>query len=126
MQGNKRKDTAPEMAVRREVHRRGLRYRVDAPPLRGLRRRADLVFTKARVAVFVDGCFWHGCPTHFVPPRTNAQYWLDKIAINRARDRETDAALLAAGWTVLRYWAHEAPLDIAAAVQAAVRTGSTV
>ncbi len=109
MRGNRNRDTGPEMAVRRAVHALGLRYRVAARPIRGVRRSADLVFRRRRVAVFVDGCFWHGCPDHFVLPRTNVDYWTAKIDGNRARDAETDALLAGAGWTVIRVWEHEAP-----------------
>lgn len=107
MQGNRRRDTKPEMAVRRAVHGLGLRYLVDARPLPELNRRADLVFRGARVAVFVDGCYWHGCPAHGTRARTNAEYWGAKIQRNRARDRDTDARLVAEGWTVIRVWEHE-------------------
>jgi DNA mismatch endonuclease (patch repair protein) len=109
MRGNRNRDTGPEMAVRRAVHALGLRYRVAARPIRGVRRSADLVFRRRRVAVFVDGCFWHGCPDHFVLPRTNVDYWTAKIDGNRARDAQTDALLAGAGWTVIRVWEHEAP-----------------
>lgn len=109
MQGNTRRDTKPEMRVRRAVHSLGLRYRVDARPLLGLNRRADLVFTRARVAVFVDGCYWHGCPEHCVASKTNSRYWSEKIDANRARDADTDAQLKEAGWSVLRVWEHEDP-----------------
>jgi len=95
------------MRLRSELHRRGLRYRVDAQPLRGLRRRADVVFPTARVAVFVDGCFWHGCPAHMTWPEANAAWWREKIERTRARDRDTDARLGDAGWTVVRIWEHE-------------------
>lgn len=101
------RDTAPELALRRAAHRRGLRYRVDTAPLVGLRRRADLVFRSAQVAVFVDGCFWHGCAEHGSRPKHNARYWGSKIENNRRRDRETDDILGAAGWTVLRFWEHD-------------------
>ena len=113
MQGNRKRDTRPEMAVRRAVHGLGLRYRVARRPLPGQRFTADLVFPAARVAVFVDGCFWHGCPEHFVPPRTNASYWGPKIARNQARDAAAIAALRVAGWIGLRVWEHEPP-DLAA------------
>jgi DNA mismatch endonuclease, patch repair protein len=109
MRGNRNRDTRPEMAVRSAVHALGLRYRVAARPVAGLRRSADLVFRRPRVAVFVDGCFWHGCPDHFVLPRTNVDYWTAKIDRNRARDAETDALLADAGWIVVRVWEHEAP-----------------
>ncbi len=107
MQANRSRDTGPELALRRLVHAAGLRYRVAARPLPGLRRTADLVFRPARVAVFVDGCFWHGCPEHASDPRTNADYWIPKLARNAERDRETDALLAEAGWLSIRIWEHE-------------------
>ena len=121
MQGNRRRDTRPEMAVRRAVHALGLRYRVDARPLDGLNRRADLVFTRAKVAVFIDGCYWHGCPQHGTTARTNSDYWGPKIERNRERDVDTDARLLQAGWEVLRFWEHEAPLDVARQISTVVK-----
>ncbi len=112
-----RRDTAPELMLRRALHRRGLRYRVDAP-LPGMpRRRADLLFTRARLAVFVDGCFWHACPVHATHPASNPHWWRAKLEANVARDRDTDARLLAAGWSVLRFWEHadmEAAADLVA------------
>ncbi len=116
MQGNRRRDTKPELAVRREVHRMGLRYRVDFKPLPGLNRRADLVFTRARVAVFVDGCFWHGCPEHHSVAKANAQFWAEKVRRNRERDSETDRLLHAAGWIVLRAWEHTDARQVALAI----------
>ncbi|MEL5991704.1 very short patch repair protein [Microbacterium phosphatis] len=89
---------------------------------RPLRARPDLVFPKRWVAVFIDGCFWHGCPSHYVEPKANADYWLPKIAGNVRRDRATDLALEDRGWTVLRYWEHEAPDDVAASIAAIVRS----
>lgn len=121
MQANKRRDTAPERALRTILHGRGLRYRVDFPPLKGLRNRADLVFTRARVAVFVDGCFWHGCPAHYVPSKTNVDYWLPKIAANQERDHRVDVALREAGWTVVRVWEHEDPNAVADHIEELVR-----
>jgi len=121
MQANRRRDTAPEMAVRRLVHAAGLRYRVDCRPLPDLNRRADLVFTRAKVAVFVDGCFWHGCPEHHTVAKSNAQFWAEKVRKNRERDAETDRVLEAAGWTVIRCWEHEDPPDVASRVIRAVR-----
>ena len=112
MQAIRRRDTKPEIAVRRLLHAAGLRYRIDYAPL-SPRRRADIVFTRKRVAVFIDGCFWHGCPQHFQPPRANTAYWGPKISRNRERDRETADALRDAGWRVLRYWEHETPEAIA-------------
>lgn len=110
-----RRDTSPELLLRRALHRRGLRYRVDAA-LPGLpRRRADVLFTRARLAVFVDGCFWHACPEHTTLPASNRKWWQEKLDRNVARDRDTDERLEAAGWTVLRFWEH-ADMDAAAAV----------
>lgn len=121
MRANVRRDTRPELAVRRLLHAAGLRYRVDVPLLASdRRRRADIVFTRRRVAIFIDGCFWHGCPAHFVAPRSNADYWGPKIARNRERDFETTARLEAEGWLVLRFWEHEAPQSVAVEIIAAV------
>jgi DNA mismatch endonuclease (patch repair protein) len=105
----KRRDTKPEVALRRALHRRGLRYFVDRAPLKGMRRRADLVFPRRKVAVYVDGCFWHSCPIHATAPRNNAQWWADKLAANVARDRDTDRRLIDEGWRVVRIWEHEDP-----------------
>lgn len=106
----RRRDTKPEVALRRELHRRGLRYFVDRAPLKGMRRRADLVFPRRKVAVYVDGCFWHSCPVHATQPRNNAQWWADKLAANVARDRDTDTRLIEEGWRVVRIWEHEDPV----------------
>lgn len=115
MQLQRSRDTAPELALRRRLHALGLRYRVDCQPLPDLRRRADIVFTRAKIAVFVDGCFWHGCPQHGRREHAvNGWYWPAKIAGNRAKDADTDARLAASGWTVIRVWEHE-PADEAAA-----------
>ena len=121
MRANRRRDTKPEIAVRRLLHARGLRYRVDERPLPELNRRADLVFRRSRIAVFVDGCYWHGCPQHGTVARSNADYWSQKIARNRERDAQTNRLLEAAGWSVVRAWEHEDPADVAARVEAAVR-----
>ena len=111
--------TAPEMALRRLIHAAGLRFRVGVPVPGRTRRTIDVAFTRRRLAVFVDGCFWHGCPTHGGSPRTNSAFWAAKIASNRARDRDTDAALADAGWTVMRFWEHVHPEEAAAVVVAA-------
>jgi len=121
MLGNRRRDTLPELAVRKLLHAQGLRYRVDLAPLKGYRRRADVVFTRAKIAVFIDGCFWHGCPLHYRVPGTNVGYWEPKIARNVERDAETTLALTAAGWRVLRYWEHDKPVDIVADIVSVVR-----
>ncbi|QBI19507.1 very short patch repair endonuclease [Egibacter rhizosphaerae] len=120
MLGNRGRDTSPELALRRALHRLGYRYRVDHPPIPELRRRADLVFTRRRVAVFVDGCYWHGCPQHYGEPSTNAEYWRSKIARNRERDADTDARLRQAGWTPVRIWEHESVDDAVVKVACAL------
>jgi DNA mismatch endonuclease (patch repair protein) len=120
MKGTKSKDTAPELALRRAVWALGMRYRVHGRPLPGLRRTADLLFAAARVAVFSDGCFWHGCPEHHVPSKSSARWWADKIAGNRARDADTDRRLADAGWTSVRVWEHEDPHAAALRVSEAV------
>ena len=114
--------TKPELALRRELHRRGLRYFVDRAPIRGQRRRADLVFPRLRVAVYVDGCFWHRCPEHATFPKNNAQWWAEKLAGNVARDRATDTALTDSGWRVVRVWEHENAIAAADRVQATLRS----
>lgn len=122
MQLQRTRDTVPELAVRKLLHAMGLRYRVDRQPLRGLRRRADIVFGPARVAVYIDGCFWHGCPQHGNPqPAKNGWYWPAKIQRNRERDADTDRQLRDAGWHVVRAWEHDAPQEVADTVAAAVR-----
>lgn len=121
MQGNRSRDTKPEIRLRSELHKRGLRYRVSARPLPNIRRTADIVFFRQRVAVFVDGCYWHGCPDHYRLPTTNREYWEEKIARNRARDAEIDAALRQAGWTIIRAWEHEDSTAVADKVELAVR-----
>lgn len=95
------------MALRRRLHAEGYRFRVDFRPLQALRRKADIVFTKQRVAVFVDGCFWHHCPDHGTMPVSNRAWWEDKLARNVTRDAETDRILAEAGWSVLRVWEHQ-------------------
>jgi DNA mismatch endonuclease (patch repair protein) len=122
MLGNTGRDTKPELAVRRLLHARGYRYRVDYRPIREVRSRADVAFTRRKIAVFIDGCFWHVCPIHATHPKANADYWAPKLARNVERDAETTVKLQAAGWTVLRYWEHEAPADVAAAIEAALRS----
>ncbi len=121
MLGNRSRDTKPELRVRSLLHKRGMRYRVNQRPLSEVRRTADIVFRKVRIAVFIDGCFWHGCPDHFKQPGTNSEYWRDKVDGNRRRDRETDALLIKGGWQVLRFWEHEDPGDVARMVERLVR-----
>ncbi|MEW1956915.1 very short patch repair endonuclease [Kineococcus sp. NPDC059986] len=114
MRRTRRRDTAPELALRRELHRRGLRYLVDtAPAGTNRRRRADVVLRGSRIALFVDGCFWRSCPVHLHLPRANAAWWAVKLASITARDRDTDAHLRAHGWLPVRVWEHE-PVGAAA------------
>lgn len=108
------RDTGPEMSVRRELHRRGLRYRVNFRPLPTLRRTVDVAFTRQRVAVLIDGCFWHGCPEHFRPAKGDRkEYWAGKVAENQRRDQDSTGAFRSAGWTVLRFWEHDGPVQVA-------------
>lgn len=123
MQANRGRDTKPEMAVRRAAHAAGLRFRVDYRPIPELNRRADLVFTRAKIAVFVDGCFWHGCPTHHTVAKSNAEFWAQKVTRNRERDAETDRLLGEAGWTVIRAWEHEPADDVVARILTSLRRG---
>ena len=107
MQATPRRDTAPELALRRRLHALGLRYYVDRQPLPSCRRRADIVFPRLKLVVFLDGCFWHLCPKHGSWPKANAGWWRTKLLANRERDRETDLRLRRAKWTVIRIWEHE-------------------
>jgi DNA mismatch endonuclease (patch repair protein) len=117
-----RRDTKPEVELRRLLHARGLRFRVDRPVLSDRRRRPDIVFGPAKVVVFVDGCFWHGCPEHATWPTANADFWREKIETNRLRDRDTDARLEAEGWAVVRVWEHERPVSAADRIEQLVRS----
>jgi DNA mismatch endonuclease (patch repair protein) len=122
MRGSTRRDTKPELALRSELHRRGLRFRVDYPiQALGRRVRADVAFPRRRVAVFVDGCFWHRCPQHGRTPEVNLEYWQPKFKRNVERDRAVDAALRSAGWGVVRVWEHEIPPHAANVVEHALR-----
>lgn len=117
MQGIRRADTKPELRLRSALHRAGYRFRKDFRlDVAGVRVRPDIVFTRRRVAVFVDGCFWHVCPQHGREPTHNEWYWTPKLRRNVERDRAADAALEAAGWRVVRLWEHEPPELAAAAV----------
>ena len=126
MEANRRVGTKPERALRSALHAQGLRFRNDHPlPLPNSRpTRADVVFPRARVAVFVDGCFWHSCPDHGLTPKANADYWVPKLARNRERDRLVTEALASNGWTVIRVWEHESVTDAAERVAAAVRAAT--
>jgi DNA mismatch endonuclease (patch repair protein) len=109
-----RASTGPELLVRQELHRRGLRFRVNH---RGLPGRPDVAFTRVRLAVFIDGCFWHMCPQHATMPRNNAEWWLAKLHRNVERDREKDGQLAGLGWDALHFWEHEEPFAVADAVE---------
>lgn len=110
MRSNRSRDTSLELRVRRALHSTALRYRVDLAPIAGIRTRADIVFTKRRIAIYLDGCFWHGCPDHGSTPAANADYWIAKLKRNRTRDLDVTQRLQEEGWTVLRFWEHE-PVD---------------
>jgi DNA mismatch endonuclease (patch repair protein) len=121
MQANKSRDTKPELALRRACHALGLRYRVSARPLPNLRRTADMVFRSVKVAVFMDGCFWHGCPLHHTAAAANSSYWAEKVRRNSERDAETDRLLREAGWIPLRFWEHDDPILAAGKIFEIVR-----
>lgn len=118
MSRQRRRDTEPEMLVRRELHRRGYRFRVDHPLPGMVRRRGDIVFTRAHLVVMIDGCFWHACPLHGTLPATRREWWEAKLAKNTERDRDTDARLTETGWDVLRFWEHEPFKDVADDIEA--------
>jgi DNA mismatch endonuclease (patch repair protein) len=122
MSRQRSRDTDTELALRRALHARGLRYRIHRRPLPDVRREADVVFGPAKVAIFVDGCFWHGCPDHATWPKRNSAFWREKIETNRARDRDTDQRLVEAGWTSMRVWEHEDPIEAADRITATVAT----
>ena len=114
MQGNRKTGTRPEVEIRRRLHRRGFRFRKNKRlEINGFAVTPDIVFPRQQLAVFVDGCFWHGCPDHFRLPRTNASYWDAKIKRNMARDRRVTEGLASGGWQVLRVWEHADPDDAA-------------
>jgi DNA mismatch endonuclease (patch repair protein) len=120
MKSLRQRDTAAEIVLRSLLHRRGLRFRVHHP-LPNLRRRADIAFPRLRLAVFVDGCFWHGCPEHGTWPKQNADWWREKIESNRRRDADTDARLEEQGWHVVRVWEHEDPETAARQIERLTR-----
>jgi DNA mismatch endonuclease (patch repair protein) len=121
MSRQRSKNTAPEVEVRRELHARGVRFRTDVKLERDLRTRADIAWRRLKLAIFIDGCFWHGCPDHATRPAANAEWWAVKLDGNIARDRRTDAILADRGWTVLRFWEHQASADVADATVAVLR-----
>jgi len=107
MRANRGVDTGPETRLRSLVHRAGLRYAIDVRPESNINRRADLVFRATKVAVFVNGCFWHGCPAHYSLPKSNQRYWSEKVRRNKERDEETKSLLKSRGWKVLVFWEHQ-------------------
>jgi DNA mismatch endonuclease (patch repair protein) len=121
MERQVRRDTQPEIALRRACWRLGLRYRVDVAPIAGMRRRADMVFSRAKLAVYLDGCFWHSCPIHATTPKANREWWIAKLQENVLRDRDTDGRLEVHGWMVIRIWEHESSESAAATIAHAVR-----
>jgi DNA mismatch endonuclease (patch repair protein) len=126
MRANRKRDTGPELRLRRHLHRLGLRYQLGrriatTPPVV-----PDVVFLRAKVAVFVDGCFWHGCPIHGVQPKVNSSYWFAKISLNKRRDQAVDENLIGLGWQAIRIWEHEDPREAAARVQSIVRSHAAI
>ena len=115
------RDTAAELAVRRALFAHGWRYRVNARPVAAIRRTGDIVFTRRRVVVLIDGCFWHGCPEHFVVPKTRTEWWVDKISGNKRRDEESTALWNEEGWHVLRFWEHEPVSDVVVRIENVLR-----
>lgn len=109
----RQKGTEAEIALRRELYWRGLRYRIDFEVMQKPRRVSDIAFPRLKIAIFVDGCFWHGCPEHASWPKQNAEFWKQKIETNRLRDANTNERLRSIGWTVLRFWEHESPIKAA-------------
>lgn len=122
MSRQRTKDTAPEVMLRRELHRRGRRFRVHMRPEPTLKRTPDIVFTGARVVIFVDGCFWHSCPEHGTRPKANAEWWAAKLESNRARDRDTDERFRELGWIVVHVWEHMGDREAADLVEQFLRT----
>ncbi|MGB8362126.1 MAG: DNA mismatch endonuclease Vsr [Acidimicrobiia bacterium] len=126
MRAQPERDTRTERVLRRTLHRRGLRFRLHRRLLPESRRETDIVFVAPRVAVFVDGCFWHGCPDHATWPKNNARFWRQKIEANRDRDRETNAQLAALGWAVVRVWEHEDPFEASERIARLIKERSAV
>jgi DNA mismatch endonuclease, patch repair protein len=116
-----RRDTKPEVALRRHLHARGMRYRVNFPVPGLARRTIDIAFSRTKIAIFVDGCYWHGCPSHGRVPRSNREWWIEKLRRNQARDLQTAAHLRALGWKVIRFWEHQDSQEVADVVESEVR-----
>lgn len=121
MKANRSRNTSPEILLRSALHRRGLRFRIHRRAEPDLRTTPDVVFGPTKTAVFVDGCFWHSCPSHGTIPKSNGRWWKEKLEANVERDRRADAALRARGWHVIRVWEHEPPEDAAARIAQVVR-----
>ena len=125
MSRQRRRDTEAELRVRGILHARGIRFRVDTKPEPDLRVKGDIVWRGMHLIVFIDGCFWHGCPKHATWPKQNAEFWRQKIEANRLRDTDTNSRLLESGWTVLRFWEHESPIEATDTVAQAVAIAKT-
>jgi len=128
MKNQRQRDTYPEIRLRSILHRMGFRYRTHLEPISGLRICADILFPKIKIALFVDGCFWHSCPEHGTVPKANRQWWKQKLATNVERDEKREKTLQSKGWTVIRIWEHEDPeiasQNIAKAVRQAYRVAN--
>jgi DNA mismatch endonuclease (patch repair protein) len=122
MSSQRRADTVPELALRSELHRRGRRFRIGIKVPGNARRTIDIAFPRQRLAIFVDGCFWHRCPVHSIPAKNNSAWWANKLAANVARDEQTTALLSDQGWRVVRVWEHEDPVDAATRIEQLLRT----
>lgn len=125
MRQQQRRNTLPELLLRRELHRRGLRYRVEKAVIPGLRRRQDIVFSRQHVVIDIRGCYWHSCPLHGTSPKANAGWWAEKLARNVERDHDTERRLREAGWTIIVVWEHEKPADAADRIEDIVRPNGT-
>jgi DNA mismatch endonuclease (patch repair protein) len=121
MQTQKQRDTGCELAIRQHLFRLGIRYRIDCRPVPDIPRKADIVIRRAKVALFIDGCFWHKCPQHWKPPKRHAAWWTDKVETTARRDRETSKMLQQSGWLVIRAWEHESAELVASRVVQAVQ-----
>ena len=125
MQANRSRDTEPELQVRHELFRHGLRYRVAYRALPHSLRTVDIAFPGQRIAVLIDGCFWHSCPDHLRTPSTHADFWATKLEATKRRDQETSQMLAANGWLVLRFWEHEDPIEVSRRIEQAVAEAKT-
>lgn len=126
MRSNRGKDTKLEIRVRKALHARGLRYRLQQKVPGSNRRTMDIAFPRQRVAVFIDGCFWHGCPIHHTVSKTNSEFWSAKVERNRERDIETTRMLAEAGWTAVRLWEHQTTNEIVNRIVELVRSDDQI